>query len=83
MTRGEEVKVLVDYDLFETNIKGEVGVYLRTSAANKKYLVYFSVNNEWAELSEEQIERTNPDQVTTANKQFVSRIKTMATTYGV
>ena len=81
MTRGEEVKVLVDYDLFDTNIKGETGVYLKTSSTTKKYLVYFSVNDEWAELSEEQVERVNPGKVSSANKQIVSSIDTMVTTY--
>lgn len=82
MTRGEEIKVLVDYDLFDLNIKGEVGIFLRTGASNGKHLTYFPVNGEWAELSDDQVERIHPDYVTTENKQFVSRIKTMVVTYG-
>ena len=82
MTRGEELKVTVDYDLFDVNINGETGVYLRTSDTSGKHLVYFSINGEWAELSDQQIERINPGKVTAKNKSFISNIKTMVTTYG-
>jgi len=30
MIRGEEVMVIADYDLFDLNIKGEKGDYLKT-----------------------------------------------------
>ena len=83
MTRGEEVKVLVDYDLFDTNIKDEIGIFLRTAPDTGKHLIYFAINEEWAELSDDQIERIHPDYVTTENKRFISNVKTMVVTYGV
>lgn len=82
MTRGEELRVIVDYDLFDLNVKDEVGVYLRTGQFNGKHLMYFPVNQEWAELADEQVERIHPDYVTMENKHFVSLVKTMVVTYG-
>lgn len=82
MLRGEEVKVLVDYDLFEVNIKGEKGVFLKTDKNTGKHLIYFPINGEWAELAGDCVERTNPGKVSRKNKKFIKHIKEMATTYG-
>tara|TARA_B100000963_G_scaffold344298_1_gene347016 strand:- start:377 stop:628 length:252 start_codon:yes stop_codon:yes gene_type:complete len=82
MKKGEEVRVLVDYDLFDQNVKDEIGVYIKTSKVNGKHLTYFPINQEWAELTDEQIERIHPDYVTIENKRFVSLVKTMVVTYG-
>lgn len=82
MVKGEEVKVLIDYDLFDTNIKGEIGIYLRTAASTGKHLIYFPVNEEWAELRSNEIERVTDGQVFKKNKDFSDRVKTMVVTYG-
>jgi len=82
MIRGEEVKVLVDYDLFDLNVKGEKGVYLRTDETTGKHLIYFPVNGEWADLPDDHIKQTRPGKVTRKNKAFVKLVKLMPTTYG-
>ena len=81
MLRGEDVKVLVDYDLFDININGQTGIYIKTDENTKKLLIYFPINGEWGELKEEQVERTNPDVVPDKNKEFTSRIKLLAITF--
>ena len=83
MTKGEEVQVLVDYDLFETNIKDEIGIYLSTAKTTGKHLIYFPVNEEWAELTDDQISRVATGKVSKKNKEFSDRVKTMVVTYGV
>lgn len=81
MKRGEEIKVLIDYDLFDINIKNEIGIYVQTTPNNQKHLVYMPINGEWAELSDEQIERVAPDTISEENSDFVSRIQTMRITF--
>ncbi len=76
------MKVLVDYDLFDTNIKDEIGIYLTTAKTTGKHLIYFPVNEEWAELSDEQIQRVTDGKVLKKNKDFSDRVKTMVVTYG-
>jgi hypothetical protein len=82
MKRGEEVVVIVDYDLFDLNVKGEKGVYLRTDETSGKHLIYFPVNGEWADLPDDHIKRHRPGKVSRKNKEFVALVKTMPTTYG-
>ena len=82
MKRGEEVIVVVDYDLFDLNVKGEKGVYLRTDETSGKHLIYFPVNGEWADLPDDHIKRHRPGKVSRKNKEFVALVKTMPTTYG-
>ena len=82
MKKGEEVRVLVDYDLFDQNVKDEIGVYVKTSEVNGKHLVYFSIIQEWGEFTDNQIERINPGKVSKTNKEWSSKIRTMTVTYG-
>ena len=82
MTRGEEVRVVKDYDLFNLNIKGEKGIYLKTDEKTGKHLVYFPVNGEWADLPDDYVKQTKPGKVSRKNKKFVSLIKVMPVTYG-
>ena len=82
MIRGEEVMVIADYDLFDLNIKGEKGVYLKTDEGSGKHLVYFPINGEWAELPDSSIKRTKPGKVSRKNKKFISFIRKMPVTYG-
>jgi hypothetical protein len=81
MKRGEEVVVIVDYDLFDLNVKGEKGVYLKTDEVSGKHLIYFPVNGEWADLPDDHIKRHRPGKVSRKNKEFVDLVKTMPTTY--
>jgi hypothetical protein len=81
MIRGEEVIVLEDYDLFDLNIKGEKGIYLKTDEISGKHLVYFPVNGEWADLPDDHIKQTKPGKVSRKNKEFVSLIMLMPITF--
>jgi len=82
MSRGEEVMVIADYDLFDLNIKGEKGAYLKTDERSGKHLVYFPIYGEWAELPDSSIKQTKPGKVSRKNKKFISFIKEMPITYG-
>jgi hypothetical protein len=80
MVRGEAVRAIVDYDLFDTNINGHVGVYLKTDPNSGKHLVCFREFGEWAELKDEWLERVDPGSVPKKNEKFVNRIKELAIT---
>ena len=76
MKPGEYLKVLVDYNLYGTNLKDLKVIYVKT-LENGKHLSYFKDNEEWAELSDDQVKRTRPGFVSEKNKKFVDRAKTM------
>ena len=80
--RGESVKVLVDYDLFDTNVNGLVGIYLKTDTTTGKYLIYFPFCEEWGEINPKHLERISPLNISEENKEFISRVKTLTYTYG-
>ena len=77
MLKGETIRVLVDYDLFENNVKGHSGVFIKKDTKTKKCLIYFPAFSEWGELLETQFERVDPDYVTKENRQFISLVKTL------
>lgn len=79
MKRGQNVKVLIDYDLFDLNVNGLNGIYLKTDD-NGKSLVYFPQNGEWGEFSDGEIE-PQPGRIPRDNLEFVSRIKTMKVSF--
>ena len=79
--RGEEFLVLNDYDLFDLNVKGLRGLYLKTDEASGKYLLRFSENGEYAEISPVDLERINPGFVSDESMEFVSNVKTMVCTF--
>ena len=81
MVRGEAVKILVDYDLFDHNVKNEIGIYLKTSEHNNKHLIHFLRLGEWGEFKEEWVERIDPGKVPEVNRDFVSRVRTMVVSY--
>tara|TARA_A100001015_G_scaffold235913_1_gene267873 strand:- start:149 stop:397 length:249 start_codon:yes stop_codon:yes gene_type:complete len=82
MKRGEAVRCIVDYDLFDMNINGEEGCFVRLDPSSNKSLTYFWINGEWAELEPSQFELINkPGYISSKNKEFVSRIKTLEYTY--
>ena len=80
MTRGEDVIVLIDYDLFDLNVKDCRGIYLKTDNSGK-HLVYFPINQEWGEVEPSSVSRPNPDFVPDENKSFVDRVEEMKITY--
>ena len=76
MKPGEYIRVLVDYKLYDLNLKDLKGIYVKT-LKNGKHLTYFKENEEWAELSGDQVKRTRPGFVSEKNKKFVARTETM------
>ena len=82
MKRGEAIRCVVDYDLFDVNINGEEGCFVKLDEVSNKSLSYFWINGEWAELSPEQFELINkPGYIPTKNREFVSQIKTLEYSY--
>jgi len=76
MTRGESVRCVVDYNLYECeNVNGDEGCYIEYSEANDKHLIYFPECGECAELREEEFERVNrPGYIPKKNKRFIDRV---------
>jgi len=82
MKRGEAVRCIVDYDLFDVNINGEEGCFVKLDPVSNKSLTYFWINGEWAELEPSQFELVNkPGYISSKNKKFVTRIKTLEYSY--
>ena len=83
MKRGEAIRCIVDYNLFDVNIKNEEGCFVKHSS-NGKHLVWFPCNQEWAELKKDQFELVNqPGYIPTRYKEFVSRIRTLEYSYAI
>lgn len=82
MNRGEAVRCVVDYDLFECeNVNGDEGCYIEYSEANDKHLIYFPECGEWAELKEEEFERINKEgYIPKKNRKFIKKVKRMELT---
>ena len=82
MTKGEAVRCIEDYELFEcVNINGEEGCYICYSESNGKHIVYFPQCEEWAELASEQMERINKEgYVPKKNKDFIERVSRLKIT---
>ena len=76
MKPGEYLRVLVDYKLYDLNLKDLKGIYVKT-LENGKHLTYFKENEEWAELSDNQVKRSRPGFVSDKNQRFIDRTKTM------
>lgn len=80
MTKGEEVRCIVDYDLFDNQIKNMIGLYIKTDAVTKKHLIYFKDLEEWAELLDEQIQLVNDNFVSIENQKITERIQELRVT---
>ena len=76
MKPGEYLRVLVDYKLYGANLKDLKVIYVKT-LNNGKHLTYFKENEEWAELSDDQVKRTRPGFVSKKNQKFIDRTETM------
>lgn len=83
MIKGEAVRCIEDYELFECgNINGEEGCYISYSECNGKHIVYFPQCEEWAELREEQIQRINKDgYIPKKNKIFIKKLSRLDIEY--
>ena len=80
MIKGEEIKCVVSYNLFDNDIKGVVGLYVRTNNDTGKHLIYFKEIEEWAELTDDQIELVNKSFVSTENQKLADRIQELKIT---
>ena len=82
MTKGEAVRCIEDYELFECgNINGKEGCYICHSEGNDKHTIYFPECEEWAELREGQFERLNKKgYIPKRNKDFVDRVSRLKIT---
>ena len=67
---------MVDYKLYGANLKDLKVIYVKT-LNNGKHLIYFKDNEEWAELSDDQVKRTRPGFVSKKNQKFIDRTETM------
>jgi len=76
--KGTKVKVVDDYDLFDFNINGSSGIYIKQTTTGK-FLIYIPETGEWAELSEEQFVPSRGP-IPKKNLEFISRVKTMVYT---
>jgi len=77
-TKGETVRCVVDYDLFDYNIKGEEGCYIKHSETNNKHIIYFPCNQEWAELPQDSFELVNkPGYISSKFKKFIKRVNVL------
>ena len=82
MKRGEAVRCVVDYDLFDININSQEGCFVKLDKISNKFLIYFWINGEWAELELSQFVLVNkPGYIPKKNKKFVDRIKTLEYSY--
>lgn len=82
MKRGEAVRCVVDYDLFDININSQEGCFVKLDKISNKSLIYFWINGEWAELELSQFVLVNkPGYIPKKNKKFVDRIKTLEYSY--
>jgi hypothetical protein len=82
MKRGETIRCIVDYDLYDTNLNGKEGCFIKLDDSTEKHLIWFPCNGEWAELKEEQFELVNqPGYISPKYKDFIKRIKTLEYTF--
>jgi hypothetical protein len=82
MKRGEAVRCTVDYDLFDVNINGEQGCFMKYSETNDKYIIRFDCNEEWAELKIDEFELVNkPGYIPKQYKKLTQCVATMKITY--
>lgn len=75
LIKGEAVIARQKYNLFDNEVEGTVGIYIKTDNVSGKHLIYFPEVGDWGEL--EQIERISPGVVDSRNKEFVSRVQTL------
>lgn len=75
MVKGETVIIRQEYDLFDNQMNGQRGIYLKTNEETGKHLIYFPQVQEFGEIKE--IERVNQGVIEEHHKNIVSRIVTL------
>jgi len=75
LIRGEEIKFIIDYDLYGHNINGMIGLVAREDSGNGKPLVCVqSANGEWIEPKDSMYIRLNPGVVPSSSLPFLERV---------
>lgn len=77
MTRGEELRINIHYDLFGFDVYKKRGIYVSTSEASGKILIYFPKLGDWGEFLIDQVKRVEPGVVTQKNAEFIECVKKM------
>tara|TARA_A100001011_G_C14312593_1_gene846379 strand:- start:550 stop:834 length:285 start_codon:yes stop_codon:yes gene_type:complete len=76
LVRGEKIRFIVDYSLYDHNINGMIGLVIREDSGNGKPLVYVKLaGGEWIEPSQDMFIRLEPGVVPTDSLKFLSRVK--------
>ena len=77
MKPGTPIKCIEDYDLFDTNMRDQLGCCVCEYTDRGKYLIWFPCNGEYAELSLEQMEEvSSPDKdVLTKCREHCSNVR--------
>lgn len=75
MVKGETVIIKQEYNLFDNQMEGQSGIFVKTDKNTGKHLIYFPQVEEWGEI--EEIERVNAGVIENHNKDIVSRIRTL------
>jgi predicted Rossmann-fold nucleotide-binding protein len=78
--KGEEVRCIVDYNLFDNEIRDMIGMYIRTNPDTNKHLIYFRDIGEWGELLDEEIQLVNDGFVSHENKEIAETIRELRIT---
>ena len=80
MTKGEDVLIVKSYNLFDTDVNGAVGIYIKFSETNNKHMIYFPDLQEWGEFEEDYFELVKADFVSEKNKEFADRVQPLRVT---
>ena len=78
--RGEAVIFLEDYNLFDTNVRDQEGMFYKYSTIDGKCLVYVSSVEEWAEPTLDSIKQKKPGHVPRKYANLCKRIRELRIT---
>ena len=79
--KGENLKFIKDYNLFDLHLLGLNGIFCKVTESGK-YLICVPENGEWCEVDPSFVKRTRPGFVSKKNREFCSRVREMVYTYG-
>ena len=51
LVKGETVVIRQEYDLFDNQMEGREGLYIKTDNTTGKHLIYFPQIGEWGEFA--------------------------------
>jgi hypothetical protein len=77
IVKGETIKFVSDYHVWEHNVKGMKGIIAMVETTSGKPLVYIEEIEEWCEPTREMYERVRPGYVKRKTKSFLKRTKTL------